>query len=248
MKRAHIRRFTDIGMSILLLLLMAHQLTGDKFHEWFGIAMIVLTIIHQYLNRYWYPALFKGKYNAYRIIVTVTDLSLLLSFILTAISGVSMSGYAVPFMYGILKTSLAQRLHLSFSYWSFALMGLHLGFHIPAIISQYHLRYTTKRDLRVMFIAAGAYGFSALLRNKVLEYLFFKTPFAFYSDKGTLAIIVDILLMFAFFALVGEELASLTLMLPGKKERQKNILYPILCIALAIIIGLSIAAMLEQGL
>ena len=245
MKRK-IRRIVDIGMCILLMVLMGYQVTGGLYHEYAGVAMSVMCIVHIFLNRYWYPALFKGRYNAYRTIITLIDLSLLICFLVTALCGMAMSSYAVPFMYGIIPIGTARQLHMSLSYWSFILMGLHLGFHVPAIVSQYKLRYSTKRDLRIFLIAAGAYGFSTFIRNRIMEYLFFKTAFVFFDySKSIFTVFIEIILMFSFFVLVGEELSSLTLMLPKKNERKKNLLYPALCIALAILIGLSIRAMME---
>ena len=80
-----IKRIVDVCMTVLLLCLMAYQVTGEALHEWIGIGMTVLVIIHQLLNRKWYGALFKGKYNPYRIITTVVNIALLLSFAMTLV-------------------------------------------------------------------------------------------------------------------------------------------------------------------
>ena len=45
-----IRRVIDVCMSVLLLFLMAYQVTGEVLHEWIGIGMTVLVIGHQILN------------------------------------------------------------------------------------------------------------------------------------------------------------------------------------------------------
>ena len=66
-----IKRVLDVILTILLLCLMAYQVTGELAHEWIGIGMTVLVIVHQLLNRKWYGALFRGKYNPYRILSTV---------------------------------------------------------------------------------------------------------------------------------------------------------------------------------
>ena len=94
-----IKRIVDVCMTVLLLCLMAYQVTGEALHEWIGIGMTVLVIIHQILNRKWYGAIFKEKYNPYRIVTTVVNIALLLAFALTAFCGMSMSGHAVPFLY-----------------------------------------------------------------------------------------------------------------------------------------------------
>ena len=43
----------DIGMTVMLLFLMAYELIGEAAHEWLGIGMFVLFIIHHILNRKW---------------------------------------------------------------------------------------------------------------------------------------------------------------------------------------------------
>ena len=95
--------------------LMAYQVTGEMAHEWIGMGMTVLVIIHQILNRKWYGALFKGKYNPYRNVTTILNILLLLGIALTAFCGMSMSGYAVPFLYGMAPVSFVRRMHLSMS-------------------------------------------------------------------------------------------------------------------------------------
>ena len=135
-----IKRIVDAVMTVLLLCLMAYQVTGEMAHEWIGIGMTVLVILHQILNRKWYSAVFKGKYNPYRSMTTILNALLLASFALTAFCGMAMSGYAVPFLYGMAPVSFVRRMHLSMSHWSFVLMGLHLGMHIPAITAALKLK------------------------------------------------------------------------------------------------------------
>jgi hypothetical protein len=60
-KNNRIRPAVDISMTALLLCLMAYQITGEALHEWFGILMTVILIVHNILNRKWYSSLFKGK-------------------------------------------------------------------------------------------------------------------------------------------------------------------------------------------
>ena len=43
----------DIAMTAALLLLMAFELVGRQAHEWSGIVMFVLFVIHHILNRKW---------------------------------------------------------------------------------------------------------------------------------------------------------------------------------------------------
>ena len=79
-KQEKMKMFIDIAMLVSLLFLMAYQITGDLFHEWIGMGMTVLVIIHQILNRKWYGTLFKGKQSPYRILSMVINVFLILSF------------------------------------------------------------------------------------------------------------------------------------------------------------------------
>ena len=56
----------DLGMTVLLMLLMAFELIGRTAHEWIGAGMFVLFILHHILNLKWSKNLFHGKYSAYR--------------------------------------------------------------------------------------------------------------------------------------------------------------------------------------
>ena len=78
-------------MTLVLLCLMAYQVTGEADHEFIGVGMTLLCIVHQILNRRWYGALLKGKYRAFRILQTVINILLILSFAVTAFCGMSMS-------------------------------------------------------------------------------------------------------------------------------------------------------------
>lgn len=239
MKRK-IRRIVDISMSIILLLLMLPMITGERIHEILGLAMFILVLIHIFLNRYWYTSLFRGRYGTYRSIITFIDLSLMVCFFMAALCGASLSRYVLSFLNGAIPSETAQRLLPGLAWWSFALMGLHLGTHVSAIISQFRLRYSEKRSLKVVFTAAAAYGFSALIRMRIHELLFFRNTEGIIQGNA-LRMLSDTALIFAFFCFVGEEISSLTLMLPKKKDRKQDIVYTILCIALAIVIGITIA-------
>ena len=197
-------------MTVLLLCLMAYQVTGEMAHEWIGMGMTVLIIIHQILNRKWYGALFKGKYRPYRILSTTLNILLLLSFLLTAFCGMSMSGYAVPFLYGMAPVSFVRRTHLSMSHWSFVLMGMHLGMHIPMMTAGLKWKGRTKTILAGLFTCIGGIGLYLFLRNGMPDYLFFRVPFAFLDyEKAGWLVFLENLLMLSFWAYIGMQAAQL---------------------------------------
>lgn len=199
-----VKRIVDTAMTVLLLFLMAYQVTGDTAHEWIGIGMTVLVIVHQILNRKWYGVLFKGRYNPYRILSTVLNILLLFNFALTAFCGMSMSGHAVPFLYGMAPVSFARRMHLSMSHWSSVLMGLHLGMHIPAITAGLRWKDRTRAVLTCFFVIVGGLGLYLFLQSGMPDYLFFRVPFAFLDyDKAGWQVLLENLLMLSFWALIG---------------------------------------------
>ena len=203
-----IRRIVDVVMTVLLLCLMAYQVTGEMAHEWIGMGMTVLVVIHQILNRKWYSVLFKGKYNPYRSITMILNTLLLVSFALTAFCGMAMSNYAVPFLYGMAPVSFVRRMHLSMSHWAFVLMGLHLGMHIPAITAALNLKDKTKAILTCIFICIGGIGLWLFQKNGMPNYLFFRVPFAFLDyEKAGWLVLLENLTMLIFWAFIGTQTA-----------------------------------------
>ena len=195
------KKLVDACMTVLLLLLTAYQVTGETLHEWFGVGMTALLIVHHVLNRKWYGTLFRGRYNACRIVSVTVNTLLLASIALTAVCGMAMSAHAAPFLYGMLPVSFARRFHLAMSYWSFVLMGLHLGLHLPAMTQKWSAG--VKTAAMAALTAAAGVGIWRFVKNEIPDYLFFRTPFAFF-DYGKSAILVfgenlAILLAFAFF-------------------------------------------------
>ena len=92
-KKNTVKKTVDACMTILLLCLMAYQVTGEALHEWIGIGMTFLVIVHQILNIRWYRAMFKGKYNSYRTGVTLVNGLLIVSFLVTAFCGMAIINF-----------------------------------------------------------------------------------------------------------------------------------------------------------
>ena len=200
--------------------------------------MTVLVIVHQILNRKWYGALFKGRYRSYRTLTTAVNILLLLSFALTAFCGMSMSGHAVPFLYGMAPVSFARRMHLSMSHWSFVLMGLHLGLHIPAMTAKMQLGGRKKTLVSAVFCCIAGIGLWFFLRNDMTDYLLFRVPFAFLDyEKAGVLVILENLIMLLFWTFTGTQL-SLLCMISGSTEDEKKTSFPFMLIMAAVIIGL----------
>ena len=219
MKTNKIKRFVDVILTLMLLFLMAYQVTGDVLHEWIGIGMTAIVIAHQVLNRKWYAAIPKGKYRPYRITLTVIDCLLLLCFFITAFSGMAMSAHAVPFMNGIISSMLARKLHIALSYWSFLLMGLHIGLHLGALGTKIKKK-SAKIALLSISAATSVYGVFLCIKANIFEYMFFKTHFAFLDyNKAPAVIILENLMMLISWVFAG---AIITIVLQLKRKRRNT--------------------------
>ncbi len=191
----------DVVMSILLLFLMAFQVTGDKYHEWMGAGMLVLFLLHNFLNVSWYKAIFKGKYSKLRILRTMVNLSVLIAILLTGYSGVVMSRYVFDFLPIHSGMATARKLHLAGSYWAFVLMSIHLGMHWSMVTGKYTKGNWNKpvllwgiRALAIVSAIAGAYFF---VKAEIFRNMFLQNEFAIldYETAGSLIILQNLAIM-----------------------------------------------------
>ena len=233
MRAKSLKIAVDLLLAVGLLLLMSYQVTGEAVHEWSGIAMTALMLVHQILNRRWYAALLKGKYTPLRTVQTLVNAALLICFVLTALCGINMSAHAVPFLGGFMRSSLGRRLHLTLSHWCLVLMGLHLGLHLPAMLRGVKGRAVRRIGWGASVLAAGA-GLWLLLKNNHPDYLFYRAAFAFLDyDKPAPLVLLETLLIAFFWAFVGCQLPGL---LNRRTEGRKK-LVALLGILLAVAIG-----------
>ena len=226
-------------MTVLLLCLMAYRVTGETLHEFGGIAMTVLLIVHHILNFRWYKSLFKGKYNAYRVVTVTVNTLLLASISLTALCGMAMSSHAVPFLYGVLPVSFARRFHLAMSFWSFILMGFHLGLHIPAMTAGFKWNGRIKTAVAAIFAVVSGIGFWLFVKNGIPDYIFFRTPFAFFDyDKAAALVFLENLAILTAFAFLGASIASLIKAARTENgDKKTKTLFSVCLVLLSLLIG-----------
>ena len=68
------RKKLDILMTILMIVVMSYQATGNLFHEVAGVILLVLFVIHNILNRKWYKNIPKGKYSGFRNMMLIINI------------------------------------------------------------------------------------------------------------------------------------------------------------------------------
>lgn len=202
--KAIIKLAVDVVMTLALLFLMGYHLWGEVLHEWIGMGMFVLFIAHHILNGKWHKALFKGKYNALRILTLCIDFLVLAVMLIQMYSGIVMSRYVFAFLPIDGGMSLARRLHILGAYWGFILMSLHLGLHWNMILgmSRKATGIKSKGKSRsilsfIIGLAIAGYGVWAFISRDFPTYLLLKSEFVFldYSEPKILFYIDYIALM-----------------------------------------------------
>ena len=95
-------------------------------HEIVGIGLLVLICLHLRLNKRYFKAITKGKYNLKRTAELIVNIGLLLSLLITIISGIFSSQKSLKdIKIGNHKIS---HLHKSSSILGLVFLALHLGF------------------------------------------------------------------------------------------------------------------------
>lgn len=177
----------DMAMMVLLLFLMARQITGNSAHEWLGAGMFVLWIVHHILNRNWYSHLFKGRYTPVRIMQILTNFAVLFSMLGLMVSGVILSREVFAFLPISGGVAFARFLHIVSAFWGFVLMAFHLGLHWNMVLGIVKnvvgivLSRTVCFLLRIAAVFIAGYGVYALVKNQLLSYLFYTTHFVFFD-------------------------------------------------------------------
>ena len=207
-------------MTVALTLMMSKQITEQAGHEYIGITMFVLFLVHQYLNRRWYGALLKGRYTPARVLSVLVNLSLLVSFVMTALSGIIISEEFL-FLNVEALTSFARTAHLCCSYLSFVLMGVHLGLHWGMIAGRISSAWPG-----LLGSALAGWGLYVFMNLRLYEYIFLINEFAFIDyDKNPLLVLAENIAMLSFWTLAGYQAGRI---LSGKYLR------PLLSVAVAL--------------
>ena len=200
------RMILDAVMLLLLPLLMAYSLIGEAFHEVASTLMLTLFLLHHWLNRNWWKALFKGRYSPQRIFQTTLNLLLLLFMIVQPLCGILMSKYLYTFLPTAGMASVARAIHLPLAYWGFVLMSLHAGTHLGSMLPKREKR----RTALVILSAVSLYGVYAFFKRQIPDYMFLKMQFVFFDYSETrLLFLADYLAVMVCFAVLGYGITQL---------------------------------------
>lgn len=202
----------DAAMTLGMLLLMAYSLVGEAAHEWIGMGMLVLFVLHHVLNRRWIGALPKGRYSPFRILQTALAILIFLSMIGSMGSGIVLSRYVFSFLPKHGGYAFAKKVHTLCAYWGFVLMSLHLGLHWNMLLAMAKKHLKPNKVCALVLRLAGylfaAYGVYAFVRRDIGIYLLLKSHFVFFDfNEPIVLFLLDHLAVMGLFLFAGNALA-----------------------------------------
>lgn len=223
-KKQIVRMVVDAAMTVVLLLLMGYSRIGEEAHEWLGVGMTVLFVLHHVLNRKWIANLFRGKYTPFRVYQTLLICVIFAGLAISAFTGIMLSKHVFRFL-GI-ETGMAdaRELHLLCGCWSFILLSLHLGLHWGIVVGSFGKLIKRKPAVlkwifRLLALGVAGYGIHALLSRNMTDYLFGTIGFAFFDETETLALfLLDHLAIMGSFVFLGHYASKLL----RKRKRRKS--------------------------
>ena len=224
-----IRLPLDIMMTLVSIVLMGGNFLfpAEIVHEILGVALFVLWTIHIILNRRWYAslaqasklitstnandrrsygAIFKGKYNPYRVMQTVINCCILICTIFLMISGIILSNHFFIFLNIQSGLGFARIAHLLSSHWYYLFMSLHIGLHMGRLLQN----VAAKILPRILLVLVCAYGLYAFIARGVWKYLVLKQQFFFFDlERGYILFAMDYISIIILFATISHFIAKL---------------------------------------
>ena len=218
-----VKILVDIGMTIILMLLMAYELVGRQAHEWLGMGMMALFILHHVLNRKWSKSIFKGKYALFRLFQTIVVLIILITMLGSMISGIMLSEYVFAFVKPGSGYEIFRNIHMLSAYWGFVFMSIHIGTNVGVMTGMIKkTRAYNSKSGRFIFISVpiliSCYGIYAFYKRFIWQYMFLISHFVFFDSSEPLAFFMaDYLSVMVLFATVGHYLSKFLKSLSTRK-------------------------------
>lgn len=215
MKKQSVKIIVDVIMTVILMLLMAFELIGRSAHEWLGVGMFVMFVIHHILNRKWTSHLLKRKYTPIRIFQTLLAVLVLVCILCSMVSGIVLSRYVFSFLPIEGGRRWARTLHMIGAYWGFVFMSLHLGIHWNMMMGMAGKAAGNPSALRTWILrilgaAVAAYGAYAFVERGIGGYMFLQNMFVFFDFEEPLILFyIDYIAVMGLFVWIGHYLAKI---------------------------------------
>ena len=218
-KIQRLRMTIDITMTILSIILMGgnYLFPADIVHEILGVGLFVLWAVHIILNRRWYGAILKGKYNPYRVMQTIINCCILICTIFLMTSGIILSNHVFTFLNIQGGLGFARIAHLLASHWYYLFMSLHIGLHVGMIFGNKGTSTSAGPSTgsgsaiipRILLTLACIYGLYAFIARGVWKYLILQQQFFFFDlERGYVLFASDYISIIILFATISHLIAS----------------------------------------
>jgi len=174
------------GTALLVLLtLLGYPLWPEWLHEWLGLGLLLMLLLHNGLNARWYRNLVTGRYNLQRRLqLGVNGLSALL-LLLALGSGLMLSRHLWPEFPLHQGTDLVRKIHMTAVHWLQLMIAVHLGLHwkllggfFCALMGISGRNRLVRRSLASLWLAVAAYGATVFIRRDLPAYLLAQVDFS----------------------------------------------------------------------
>lgn len=200
-------------LPLLFLLVMSFHYIPKLLHEVIGLLWLAAVMVHIWQNKGWFKALGKGRWNIFRGLNTLVDLSLLVVLFVTVLTGTGISNFIFKEIMplDIRRSIMVHQLHVSLPYAMLILMGLHWGLHFSGWLRQWQQGLgfdLSNRWARIFGLLAGvltvAVGIYGSMLNRIGDRLLLKHIFATEATSEPWAIYVILLIgIMGIYVLVG---------------------------------------------
>ena len=192
-------------MTLALPCLMAYELIGQETHEILGLCTVGLFILHHAMNGQWHRNLFRGKYTAYRAVLTALDVLMIIVFIDQAVTGIMMAKHVFPDLPHVGRRSFARVLHLLGAYWGFIFCCLHAGMHMTGMIRKWISKTGMARVLpAALALCISGYGVYAFIKRGLPRYMVLREQFVFFDfDEPLVWFFLDYIAILLALMLLG---------------------------------------------
>ena len=192
-------------MTLALPCLMAYELIGQETHEILGLCTVGLFILHHAMNWQWHRNLFRGRYTAYRAVLTVLDILMIIIFIDQAVTGIMMAKHAFPDLPHVGRRSFARVLHLLGAYWGFTVCCLHAGMHMTGMIRKWIGKTGIAKILpAALALGLSGYGVYAFIMRGLPKYMTLREQFVFFDfDEPLTGFFLDYMVILLTLMLLG---------------------------------------------
>lgn len=179
-RKKAIRVALDVLLTVMIVLEMLIQLTGETLHEIIGFAFFVTVLIHVLLSGTWVKKTARvaksGKLTAHRAALAAVGISLAIATLVLAISSIAISnilasaGFTWPFG----AYALWSLVHTASAYALCALVVVHLAMHWIFLFSAFKVPYNPARRKAIStgvntIAAIGVIALGVTAADKMLQ-------------------------------------------------------------------------------